>query len=170
MLGDALPPLIDARGFRGTEHGDLDSDKPEIITGTLAAYWYARRRGAPFARWADIVAPTLFGAVSPDCWDVAASARCSRIERPLPDTIRICFVAQRYTPVSSEGGRNIYSSNKQASVVADEIARGYKPVDRLVDPAGHFLRYGRDYIAVLPAAGGGSTTAPRRSATAATAR
>jgi phosphatidylglycerol:prolipoprotein diacylglycerol transferase len=31
-----------------------------IITGTLAAFWYARRRGAPFARWADIVAPTLF--------------------------------------------------------------------------------------------------------------
>jgi phosphatidylglycerol:prolipoprotein diacylglycerol transferase len=31
-----------------------------IITGTLAAWWYARRRGAPFARWADIVAPTLF--------------------------------------------------------------------------------------------------------------
>ena len=31
-----------------------------IITGTLAAWWYARRRGVPFARWADIVAPTLF--------------------------------------------------------------------------------------------------------------
>jgi phosphatidylglycerol:prolipoprotein diacylglycerol transferase len=31
-----------------------------IVTGTLAAFWYARRRGAPFARWADIVAPTLF--------------------------------------------------------------------------------------------------------------
>jgi phosphatidylglycerol:prolipoprotein diacylglycerol transferase len=31
-----------------------------IITGTLAAWWYARRRGVPFARWADIVAPALF--------------------------------------------------------------------------------------------------------------
>ena len=31
-----------------------------IITGTLAAWWYARRRGVSFARWADIVAPTLF--------------------------------------------------------------------------------------------------------------
>ena len=31
-----------------------------IIAGTIAAWWYARRRGAPFARWADIVAPTLF--------------------------------------------------------------------------------------------------------------
>jgi phosphatidylglycerol---prolipoprotein diacylglyceryl transferase len=31
-----------------------------IVTGTLAAWWYARRRGVPFARWADIVAPALF--------------------------------------------------------------------------------------------------------------
>ena len=31
-----------------------------IVTGTLAAWWYARRRGAPFSRWADIVAPALF--------------------------------------------------------------------------------------------------------------
>jgi phosphatidylglycerol---prolipoprotein diacylglyceryl transferase len=31
-----------------------------IVTGTLAAWWYARRRGAPFARWADIIAPALF--------------------------------------------------------------------------------------------------------------
>jgi phosphatidylglycerol:prolipoprotein diacylglycerol transferase len=31
-----------------------------IITGTLAAIWYARRRGVSFPRWADIVAPTLF--------------------------------------------------------------------------------------------------------------
>ena len=31
-----------------------------IVTGTLAAWWYARRRGVPFARWADIIAPSLF--------------------------------------------------------------------------------------------------------------
>jgi len=31
-----------------------------IITGTLAAWWYARRRQVSFARWADIVAPALF--------------------------------------------------------------------------------------------------------------
>lgn len=31
-----------------------------IVTGTLAGWWYARRRGVPFARWADIVAPALF--------------------------------------------------------------------------------------------------------------
>jgi phosphatidylglycerol:prolipoprotein diacylglycerol transferase len=31
-----------------------------IATGTLAAWWYARRRGVPFARWADIIAPALF--------------------------------------------------------------------------------------------------------------
>jgi len=31
-----------------------------IVTGTLAGWWYARRRGASFTRWADIVAPALF--------------------------------------------------------------------------------------------------------------
>ena len=31
-----------------------------IITGTIAAWWYARRRQVSFARWADIVAPALF--------------------------------------------------------------------------------------------------------------
>jgi phosphatidylglycerol---prolipoprotein diacylglyceryl transferase len=31
-----------------------------IVTGTLAGWWYARRHRAPFARWADIVAPALF--------------------------------------------------------------------------------------------------------------
>jgi len=31
-----------------------------IITGTIAAYVYARYKGVPFLRWADIVAPGLF--------------------------------------------------------------------------------------------------------------
>ena len=31
-----------------------------IITGTIAAFFYARYKGAPFLRWADIVAPALF--------------------------------------------------------------------------------------------------------------
>lgn len=31
-----------------------------IATGVAAAWWYARRLGVPFARWADIVAPSLF--------------------------------------------------------------------------------------------------------------
>ena len=31
-----------------------------IATGTLAAWWYARRRRVPFARWVDIIAPALF--------------------------------------------------------------------------------------------------------------
>ncbi len=31
-----------------------------IITGTLAAIWYTRRRGLSFWRWADIIAPGLF--------------------------------------------------------------------------------------------------------------
>lgn len=51
----------------------------------------------------------VFGAVSPDCWDVAASARCSRIGRPLQDTIRICFVAQRYTEFGIEKGCDVFT-------------------------------------------------------------
>ena len=31
-----------------------------ILTGTIAAWWYARRRGVDFARWTDIIAPALF--------------------------------------------------------------------------------------------------------------
>jgi phosphatidylglycerol:prolipoprotein diacylglycerol transferase len=31
-----------------------------IVTGTLAGWWYTRRREVSFARWADIVAPALF--------------------------------------------------------------------------------------------------------------
>ena len=31
-----------------------------IVTGTLAAWWYVRRHGVSFPRWADIVAPALF--------------------------------------------------------------------------------------------------------------
>jgi phosphatidylglycerol---prolipoprotein diacylglyceryl transferase len=31
-----------------------------IATGTLAAWWYARRRRVDFPRWADIIAPALF--------------------------------------------------------------------------------------------------------------
>src|SRR6186997_1632118 len=31
-----------------------------IITGTIAAWWYARRRHVSFPRWADIIAPALF--------------------------------------------------------------------------------------------------------------
>ncbi len=31
-----------------------------ILTGTLAAWWYARRRHVSFARWVDIIAPALF--------------------------------------------------------------------------------------------------------------
>ena len=31
-----------------------------ILTGTIVAWWYARRRGVDFARWTDIIAPALF--------------------------------------------------------------------------------------------------------------
>lgn len=51
----------------------------------------------------------IFGAVSPDCWDVAGSARCSRAGRALGDTIRICFVAQRYTERGVEKGCDVFT-------------------------------------------------------------
>ena len=51
----------------------------------------------------------IFGAVSPDCWDVAASARCARVGRPPEDTIRICFVAQRYTERGVEKGCDVFT-------------------------------------------------------------
>ena len=31
-----------------------------IITGTIAAFLYARHKGVPFLRWADIIAPGMF--------------------------------------------------------------------------------------------------------------
>lgn len=51
----------------------------------------------------------IFGAVSPDCWDIAASARCSRVGRPVEDTIRICFVAQRYSERGVEKGCDVFT-------------------------------------------------------------
>lgn len=71
----AVAALIGGRLYHVIDQWELYADDPlkiilppysglgvygGIITGTLAAWWYARRRGVPFARWADIVAPTLF--------------------------------------------------------------------------------------------------------------
>jgi phosphatidylglycerol:prolipoprotein diacylglycerol transferase len=71
----AVAALIGGRLYHVIDEWELYADDPlsiilppysglgvygGIITGTIAAWWYARRRGAPFARWADIVAPSLF--------------------------------------------------------------------------------------------------------------
>ena len=39
-----------------------------ILTGTIAAWWYARRRGVDFPRWVDIVAPALFAMQAVGRW------------------------------------------------------------------------------------------------------
>jgi phosphatidylglycerol:prolipoprotein diacylglycerol transferase len=48
LLSIVLPPYTGLGVYGG------------IITGTVAAFLYARYKGAPFLRWADIVAPALF--------------------------------------------------------------------------------------------------------------
>jgi phosphatidylglycerol:prolipoprotein diacylglycerol transferase len=71
----AIAALIGGRLYHVIDQWQLYADDPisiilppysglgvygGIVTGTLAAWWYTRRRGVSFARWADIVAPTLF--------------------------------------------------------------------------------------------------------------
>jgi phosphatidylglycerol:prolipoprotein diacylglycerol transferase len=71
----AIAALIGGRLYHVIDQWQLYADNPisiilppysglgvygGIVTGTLAAWWYTRRRGVSFARWADIVAPTLF--------------------------------------------------------------------------------------------------------------
>jgi phosphatidylglycerol---prolipoprotein diacylglyceryl transferase len=71
----AIAALIGGRAYHVIDQWALYQDDPlkiilppytglgvygGIITGTLAAWWYARRKGVPFLRWADIVAPGLF--------------------------------------------------------------------------------------------------------------
>jgi phosphatidylglycerol:prolipoprotein diacylglycerol transferase len=71
----AVAALIGGRAYHVIDQWALYADDPlkiilppysglgvygGIASGTLAAWWYARRRGVSFARWADIIAPALF--------------------------------------------------------------------------------------------------------------
>jgi glycosyltransferase involved in cell wall biosynthesis len=77
----------------------------KVVTTHTLQYRYLLDRG-----WCDPdQIAFIFGAVSPDCWDVAGSARCSRLGRPLDDTIRVCFVAQRYTERGVEKGCDVFT-------------------------------------------------------------
>lgn len=59
------------------------------------------------------------------------------------------YVAQNYTRASSEDGESfVYTSPKQPGVVAEEITERWEPAERLVDPAGYFLRYSDTFIVV----------------------
>lgn len=70
------------------------------------------------------------------------------------------YVAERYTRTSSDdpalAGALVYTSTRSAAVVTNEITSAWKPADRHTDPAGYFLRYRDDIIAVSPTASGGS--------------
>ncbi|MDP4002727.1 hypothetical protein [Methylobacterium sp. NEAU K] len=77
----------------------------KVLTTHTLQYRYLLDRG-----WCDPdQIAFIFGAVSPDCWDVAGSARCSRVGRAIHDTIRICFVAQRYTERGVEKGCDVFT-------------------------------------------------------------
>jgi phosphatidylglycerol---prolipoprotein diacylglyceryl transferase len=71
----AVAALIGGRAYHVIDQWALYKDDPiriflppysglgvygGIVTGTIAAFVYARYKGAPFLRWADIVAPGLF--------------------------------------------------------------------------------------------------------------
>ena len=68
------------------------------------------------------------------------------------------YLADNYTLVSSQdGGRSReYSSPRPPSEVVAAIARKWNPAERVNDPAGYFLRYRDDIIAILPDGSGGS--------------
>ena len=68
------------------------------------------------------------------------------------------FLTDNYTLVSSQnGGRSReYSSPKPPSEVVAAISRRWEPAERVNDPAGYFLRYRDDIVAVVPDGSGGS--------------
>lgn len=77
----------------------------KVLTTHTLQYRYLLDRG-----WCDPdQVAFVFGAVSPDCWDVAASERCSRLANAPRDTVRICFVAQRYTELGIEKGCDVFT-------------------------------------------------------------
>ena len=75
MIIVAVAALIGGRAYHVIDQWALYKDDPikiflppysglgvygGIVTGTIAAFLYARYKKAPFLRWADIVAPGLF--------------------------------------------------------------------------------------------------------------
>jgi len=68
------------------------------------------------------------------------------------------YLADHYTLVSSEdsGRSREYSSPRPPSAVVAAISKRWPPGDRVNDPAGYFLRYRDDIVAVVPDGSGGS--------------
>lgn len=70
------------------------------------------------------------------------------------------FVDGKYQASTSSDpklkGALVYKSSDPPSRVVEEITKAWKPADRHVDPAGHFLRYSNDFIVVAPVGTGSS--------------
>ncbi len=66
------------------------------------------------------------------------------------------FIQSHYTRVPRNESDGLYTSAQPPTRVADEIARAWKPTERLTQPGGHFLRYSNLIIAVTPDGRGGS--------------
>lgn len=70
------------------------------------------------------------------------------------------YVADNYDKGERQGEEEkdaeVYTSGKKPTEVADDIAEHRKPGDRHTTPSGLFLRYSKDFVAVLPQEGGGS--------------
>jgi hypothetical protein len=65
------------------------------------------------------------------------------------------YIQGRYSPVGAAAGAHaVYQSPKAPTLVANEIAKAHRPQDQAFDPAGVFLRYNDDMIAVTPSGTG----------------
>jgi hypothetical protein len=66
-------------------------------------------------------------------------------------------VLRTYDVVSRDGDSYVLRSSDDVTTTAGDIARAWKPAERVVDPGGTFLRYSDDIVAVTPRPQGGST-------------
>ena len=65
-------------------------------------------------------------------------------------------LAGTYALVGQEGRSAVYSSAQPPATVARDIARRWRPAERVNDPGGYFLRYRNAMVAVTPGPAGGS--------------
>ncbi len=74
-----------------------------------------------------------------------------------PGSLR-SYLRDNYTLVSSEeNGRTLeFASSDSPTATAQRIASRWKPAERLIDPAGLFLRYRDDMVVVTSDGSGGS--------------
>lgn len=65
------------------------------------------------------------------------------------------YLRSHYSPVGAASGAHaVYQSPKAPTLVANEISKAHKPTDEAFDPAGVFLRYSDDMVAITPSGSG----------------